>query len=101
MKNKKKMLMDIVFLLIFIVLLIFLGLGSIFNGETISLYENRPAVQYELPTISNYLKGDFQNQFEDALSDQIVHSTTMKKKYNLGVSKIKHKLNQRFYSQEN
>lgn len=59
------------------------GLIRTFVGpEDILEYENRKAAKLKGFTIADYLKGDFQDSMEDALSDQVALAAKAKENYN-------------------
>ena len=67
------------------VIVSFLLLGlvvTLFFPRDINYLENRPANKVEKLTLDNYLNGDFQKKFGDALNDQVPLQGKMKKLYN-------------------
>ena len=66
-----------------IVLFLLSGLVStLFFPDDINYLENRSANKVEKLTLNNYLDGDFQEKFSDALNDQVPLQGRMKKMYN-------------------
>lgn len=69
---------------IFCLLLLLAGLGrTILSPDTEIAYENRPANRLPAFSAAAFLRGEFQDGFEDALADQIPMAIRMKKLYNI------------------
>ena len=56
---------------------------TILSPDTEIAYENRPANRLPAFSASAFLRGEFQDGFEDALADQIPMAIRMKKLYNI------------------
>ncbi|MCQ2565345.1 MAG: DHHW family protein [Clostridia bacterium] len=72
-------------------LLLFLLAGlakTLFLPEEINEYENRPADKVSMPDFAAIMDGSFQDSVDKALADQVLLSTTAKKKYNAVSSSI-------------
>lgn len=61
-------------------------LRTLFLPKEMNYYENRYANQVSPLTVSDYLDGTYQEQMENALSDQIYFAETCKKIYNSSAS---------------
>ena len=69
---------------IFCLLFLLAGLGrTLLSPDTEIAYENRPANRLPAFSASAFLRGEFQDGFEDALADQIPMAIRMKKLYNI------------------
>ena len=69
---------------IFCLLLLLAGLGrTLLSPDTEIAYENRPANRLPAFSAAAFLRGEFQDGFEDALADQIPMAIRMKKLYNI------------------
>ena len=69
---------------IFCLLFLLAGLGRmLLSPDTEIAYENRPANRLPAFSASAFLRGEFQDGFEDALADQIPMAIRMKKLYNI------------------
>ncbi len=68
----------------FCLLFLLAGLGrTLLSPDTEIAYENRPANRLPAFSASAFLRGEFQDGFEDALADQIPMAIRMKKLYNI------------------
>ena len=68
----------------FCLLFLLAGLGrTLLAPDTEIAYENRPANRLPAFSTSAFLRGEFQDGFEDALADQIPMASRMKKLYNI------------------
>ncbi len=56
---------------------------TILSPDTEIAYENRPAKRMPVFSLADFLSGDFQAGFEDALADQLPEAIRMKKLYNI------------------
>ena len=56
---------------------------ALLSPETEIAYENRPAKRMPAFSLADFLSGDFQAGFEDALADQLPEAIRMKKLYNI------------------
>ncbi len=56
---------------------------TILSPDTEIAYENRPAKRMPPFSLADFLSGDFQAGFEDALADQLPEAIRMKKLYNI------------------
>lgn len=73
MKNK-----NIIFSVVIIFLLMIIGSFVIFKTpEDVSLRENRVLAKFHKPSIEKIYKGEFQNNFEEAFSDQFVFKSNL------------------------
>lgn len=80
MKAKKAL--NLLFLL-GLTLVLLAGLcRTVLTPKDINYYENRGAYKLEAPTLGGILSGSFQDSMENALSDQVNLSQTMKSLYN-------------------
>lgn len=80
-KNMKKII-NILFIGIIVLFLLSGLIFTLFFPEDINYLENRSANKVEKLTLENYLNGDFQKKFSDALNDQVPLQGRMKKMYN-------------------
>lgn len=83
--NKKRFLNIIFICIIFLLLLAGLLKAYFFCKET-NYYENRSAYQFPSISLSNFFSGDYQDNLELALSDQIPFAQSIKKIYNLSTN---------------
>lgn len=87
MKRSLKI-VNIAFLTVIAVIL-FAGLGkTVFLPKDVNFYENRPANQIGELSVPAFLEKSFQTSMENALSDQIPLSQTMKQWYNDGSNRF-------------
>lgn len=80
--NYKKINADFVFLMLFFLILSMGFITLIRTPKDVSTIENRTLNKFNVFQIKDFLSKDFQNNFEDALSDQFVGSQTIKKVMN-------------------
>lgn len=66
----------------FLIVIIFVMLAGIYTfireEKSISIGENRVLQKFEHFTLKSYIKGDYQNKLESAMSDQFIGSETIK-----------------------
>lgn len=88
-KNRKIFITNIIslsFILLIVFGLLFAGLIATKNRLEINEYENRMANKISKPTIKTLLSGEFQENLDSALADQLPKSIFIKKIYNFGDS---------------
>lgn len=77
-----KKIINILFIGIIVLFLLSGLVFTLFFPDDINYLENRSANKVEKLTLENYLDGDFQKKFGDALNDQVPLQGRMKKMYN-------------------
>ena len=77
-----KKVINILFIGIIVLFLLSGLVFTLFFPDDINYLENRSANKVEKLTLNNYLDGDFQEKFSDALNDQVPLQGRMKKMYN-------------------
>lgn len=90
-KNILKKLCTFAFLF-FVFGLMFVGMiKTFFFSKDVNLYENRNAYKVSEFTLDSYMDGSYQDNFENAFTDQVLFAQTFKKAYNDITSKFLYK----------
>ena len=71
MQTKKKNLENLLFTIILVIFYLIIFFSLLQNKNIYNQVNNRTSLNIQFPTVSKFLKGDYQEQFEQAISDQM------------------------------
>ena len=71
MQTKKKNLENLLFTILLVIFYLIIFFSLLQNKNIYNQVNNRTSLNIQFPTVSKFLKGDYQEQFEQAISDQM------------------------------